>query len=174
MDTAAFKEIVEKEVAKKIAMHKPFTYYDLEQSILSYLPNSGVNRYDVKIMCYEIFDAGTFPTWNNDWSKTLCDMNSSEAKVFVLHPDDMNPQDYIDEIDPFAKVVDVVLGAMGAGDDVADLKADINTLVELIDELVLASESVTNAGITTVGACIDGLSNTMEDVQNSSVYQKWS
>ena len=124
MERSTLKKVVEKEVAKKIASYKPFTYFDIEQEIREYLPNATFDRSDVKMICNEIFDDGTFPTWNEDWSKTLCDMNNSDRKVFVLHPHDVDAMSYVDEIDPFVSSPVDVISALNKVEQSINFKND--------------------------------------------------
>jgi len=91
MDRTVLKEIVSKEIANKIAKYQPFTYWDISQEIHKYLKNAQFGKEEVKDLCNEIYNDGTFPTWYADWSKTLCVLKNKGGQVFVMHPNDVEP-----------------------------------------------------------------------------------
>lgn len=161
MDRDKLKNITQKEMANRIAMYKPFTYWDITNEIRKFI-KSEIDHSDVRSLCCEIFDDGIFPTLNEDWKVTLCTMKNKGKKVFVIHPSDVDPQEYVDEIvDP----VDI-LDNLKIRSDLHAAIMDINKIFDVITDIQTCSLDNLIPQIVTIN-------QTINDIKGSQYYVDW-
>jgi len=154
----ALKDIVQKEIARKMVLAECFTAYDVTTAIRGFI-KSDVAHAEVRDYIHELCDSRHELFANQDYMKTECHL-ANGTPVYVFHYVDDDAQAYINSIDNGPTNVTPVVPN---GGDNCKCKAELAAARNLYDA---ARDVLDVSSPLDLSEALDGLREAMDEYDN--------